>query len=63
MDEPYAAIIAGFSLFQGFTVPGAQRSLERGEVREYSTGERIFTEGDPSASVMLVLRVKNRGFR
>lgn len=62
MDEPYAAIIAGFPLFHGFTVQGAQRLLERGEVKEYVAGEVIFREGDPPASVMVVLAGKIQVF-
>jgi potassium efflux system protein len=62
MDRSYAAIIAGFPLFQGFTVQGAQRLLERGEVKEYVAGEVIFKEGDPPTSVMVVLAGKIRVF-
>ena len=62
MDEPYAAIIAGFPLFQGFTVQGAQRLLERGEVKEFVDGEVIFREGDPPTTVMVVLAGKIRVF-
>jgi len=62
MDEQYAAMIAGFPLFQGFTVAGAQRLLERGEIKQYALGEVIFGEGDPPESVMLVLAGKIQVF-
>ena len=62
MDESYAAIIAGFPLFHGFTVQGAQRLLERGEVKEYVGGEVIFREGDPPTTVMVVRAGKIRVF-
>jgi CRP-like cAMP-binding protein len=62
MDTQYAAMIAEFPLFQGFTVQGAQRLLERGEVKEYIAGEVIFREGDPPTSVMVVLAGKIQVF-
>lgn len=62
MDTQYAAMIAEFPLFQGFTVQGAQRLLERGEVKEYAAGEVIFKEGDPPTSVMVVLAGKIQVF-
>jgi CRP-like cAMP-binding protein len=62
MDAQYAAMIAEFPLFQGFTVQGAQRLLERGEVKEYLAGEVIFKEGDPPTSVMVVLAGKIQVF-
>lgn len=62
MDTQYAAMIAEFPLFQGFTVQGAQRLLERGEVKEYAAGEVIFREGDPPTSVMVVLAGKIQVF-
>ena len=58
LDEQYAGIIAGFPLFQGFTIQGAQRFLERGEIMEYSDGKLLFKEGEPSTSVLLVLQGK-----
>ena len=54
LDE-YAGIIAAFPLFQGFTVQGAQRLLERGEIKEYASGEVLFKEGDHPTFVLLVL--------
>lgn len=55
-------MIAEFPLFQGFTVQGAHRLLERGEVKEYAAGEVIFKEGDPPTSVMVVLAGKIQVF-
>jgi len=55
VDETYAQSISRFGLFQGFTVQGAGRLLERGEVKSYAAGEIIFREGDPAEFVMLVL--------
>ena len=48
-------MMTGFPLLQGFTPQGAQRLLERGEVREFATGELLFNEGDPPAFAVLVL--------
>jgi len=58
VDEQYTGIIAKFPLFQGFTLQGAQRLLERGEVKVYAAGEVLFKEGDPPSFVLLVLTGK-----
>ena len=58
MDEQYTGIIAEFPLFKGFTLQGAQRLLERGEVKAYSAGEVLFKEGDSPTFVLLVLTGK-----
>jgi hypothetical protein len=58
MNEPYAGIVTGFPRFQGFTIQGAQRFLERGEIKECSLGEVLFKEGDLSTAVLLVLTGK-----
>jgi CRP/FNR family cyclic AMP-dependent transcriptional regulator len=55
MDEQFAEVMTGFPILQGFTSQGAQRLLERGEVRVCSMGEVLFKEGDPPAFVALVL--------
>lgn len=55
MDAQLATMMTGFPLLQGFTPQGAQRLLERGEVREFSPGEIVFNEGEPPASVLLML--------
>jgi len=58
MDEQFAEVMTGFPLLQGFTAQGAQRLLERGEVRVCSAGEVLFKEGDPPDFAVLVLRGK-----
>ncbi len=62
MDDQFAEIMTGFPLLQGFTLQGAQRLLERGEVRTCSAGELIFKEGDPPAFAVLVLGGKIQVF-
>ena len=56
MNEQYAATIAGFPLFRGFTSDGAQMLLDCGEVKEYAPGEVLLREGDAATFVLLVLR-------
>ena len=55
MNEQYAMTITEFPLFHGYTVDGAQMLLERGEIKEYSAGEKLFGEGDQPTCVLLVL--------
>jgi CRP-like cAMP-binding protein len=55
MDDQLAVIMTAFPLLQGFTPQGAQRLLERGEVRTCSVGEVLFKEGDPPGFAVLVL--------
>jgi CRP/FNR family transcriptional regulator/CRP/FNR family cyclic AMP-dependent transcriptional regulator len=62
MNEQYAVLITGFSLFRGFTLHGAHMLLDCGEVREYSTGEVLLKEGDPPTFVLLVLTGKMQVF-
>ena len=62
MNEQYEAIITGFSLFQGFTLHGAQMLLECGEVKEYSPGEVLFKEGEGPTFVLLILTGKMQAF-
>ena len=62
MNEQYAGIMTGFPLLKGFTVQGAERLLERGEVKEYSPGEVLFKEGDDPTSVVLVITGKFQVF-
>ena len=62
MNEQYAGILTGFPLLKGFTVQGAERLLERGEVKEYSPGEVLFKEGDDPTSVVLVITGKFQVF-
>jgi len=58
MNETYAESITGFPLFKGFTVNGAKRLLEAGEVKEYATGDVLLKEGDNSDFVVLILSGK-----
>jgi CRP-like cAMP-binding protein len=62
MNEQYAALITGFSLFHGFTLDGARMLLECGEVKEYSSGEMLIKEGDEPTFVLLVLTGKLQVF-
>lgn len=55
MNEQYAELITRFPLFHGFTVHGAQRLLDAGEVKEHAAGELLLKEGDPASFVELVL--------
>lgn len=55
MSEAYEAAIMKFPLFQGYTAPGARMLLQRGEVREYAVGEKLFAEGDDPKFVVLLL--------
>ena len=55
MHDPYAVMITGFPLFQGFTMDGARMLLDRGEVKEYSPREVVLNEGDAPTFVLLVL--------
>jgi len=58
MDEQYAEVMTTFPILQGFTAQGAQRLLERGELRKCTAGEILFTEGNPPDSALLVLQGK-----
>jgi len=55
MSENYAQLITTFPIFQGHTAHGAMTVLERGEVKEHSSGEVLCREGDAAATVLLVL--------
>jgi CRP-like cAMP-binding protein len=56
MNEEYVAIITGLPLFKGYTSDGAKRILNSGTIREDSSGEVLFKEGDPPMFVLLVLK-------
>jgi len=58
MNENYAELITGFPLFKGFTVNGANRVLNSGEVRHYKAGEILLNEGDKAEFVVLLLTGK-----
>ena len=62
MNEEYAVLITGFSLFRGFTLDGARMLLEYGEVKEYLPGEVLIKEGDGPTFVLLVLTGKMQVF-
>jgi CRP-like cAMP-binding protein len=58
MNEKYAELITGFSLFNGFTANGTKRLLDAGEVKEHAAGNVLLKEGDTSDFVLLVLTGK-----
>jgi CRP-like cAMP-binding protein len=62
MNEEYARLITEFPLLQGFTLDGARMLLEYGEVKDYSPGDVVISEGDPPAFVLLVLSGKMEVF-
>src|SRR5262245_55890362 len=62
MYEQYAAIIARFPLFHGFTLDGARMLLASGEVKEYSSGEVLLKEGESPTFVLLLLTGKMQVF-
>lgn len=62
MNEQFAVLMTSFSLFQGFTSQGAQRLLERGEIREYAAGDVLFREGESPTFVAFVLTGKIQVF-
>ena len=62
MNDQYAALIAGFPLFHGFTMDGARMLLEAGEVKEYSPDEVLIKEGDAPSFVLLILTGKLQVF-
>ena len=55
MNDNYAELITGFSLFDGFTTDGARRLLKSGEVKEYAADEVLMKEGDKADFVVLLL--------
>lgn len=58
MNERYAELITNFPLFQGFTIHGAQRLLEAGEVKEHAPGDLLLVEGDSATFVLLLITGK-----
>jgi len=62
MNDQFAQTMTTFPLLQGFTPQGAQRLLERGEIRACSAGELLFKEGDPPTFAVLVLGGKIQVF-
>lgn len=53
MNEQYAELITTFPLFEGFTVHGAERLLDAGEVKEHAPGDVLLAEGDSATFVLL----------
>jgi CRP-like cAMP-binding protein len=58
MHERYAELITTFPLFEGFTVHGAQRLLDAGEVKEHAPGDVLLMEGDSASFVLLQITGK-----
>jgi CRP-like cAMP-binding protein len=58
MNERYAEAITNFPLFQGFTVHGAKRLLDAGEVKEHAPGDLLLKEGDSASFVLLQITGK-----
>lgn len=58
MNEKYAELITGFPLFKGFTVNGARRLLDAGEIKEHAPNNVLLKEGDAADFVLLVLTGK-----
>jgi CRP-like cAMP-binding protein len=62
MHEEYASIITALPLFKGYTAPGAQRLISKGDVKECAPDEVLFQEGDEATGVLLVLKGKLQVF-
>ncbi len=58
MNEEYAALVTALPLFKGYTIDGAERILDAGDIREVKPGEVLMKEGDPPAFVLLILKGK-----
>jgi CRP-like cAMP-binding protein len=58
MNEQYAERLTSFPLLRGFTVHGAQRLLNAGQVKEPARGDILLKEGDMADFVLLVLTGK-----
>jgi CRP-like cAMP-binding protein len=57
-----ASIVRSMPLFAGFTVAGAQRLIDMGEVKEHAAGEQLCKEGDAANSVLLIISGKLRAY-
>src|SRR5256712_7916643 len=55
MNKQHAELITGFPLFKGFTVNGAKRLLDAGEIKKHQAGDILLKEGDKADFVLLVL--------
>ena len=58
MNEEFAGLVTALPLFKGYTINGANRILNAGEIKETPAGAVLFKEGDPPAFVLLVLKGK-----
>src|SRR3954470_24261882 len=58
MSEPYESLLMKMPMFAGITSYGATLLLERGEVKRHPAGDKLFKEGDPADSVLLILTGK-----
>jgi len=56
MSDEYAAMVTALPLFNGYTIPGAQRIVRAGKINDVAKGEVLFKEGDPPDFVLLVLK-------
>jgi CRP-like cAMP-binding protein len=55
MSEQYAELMTTFPLFEGFTINGARRLLEAGEVKQLAAGDLLLKEGEPAEFAALIL--------
>jgi len=62
MRDKYAEMITHLPLFQGYTLDGAQRLIDSGEIKQCAAGEVLFKEGDKPTVVLLVLTGKLQVF-
>jgi CRP-like cAMP-binding protein len=58
MDSRYAELLTTFPMLDGYTVHGLSVLFERGRVRELSTDDILFREGEVATFVVLVLTGK-----
>ena len=58
MNAQNAELMTTFPLLKGFTVHGAQRLLDAGELKEHAPDELLLKEGDNATFVLLVLAGK-----
>jgi CRP-like cAMP-binding protein len=55
MSASYESLIPTFPLFEGFTIHGAQRLIEHGQINQLPAGSILFNEGEAASGVLLVL--------
>ena len=44
MNEQYAPLVTALPLFKGYTIDGAERILDAGDIREVKPGEVLMKE-------------------